>query len=150
MLLPWRARFYNSKSRMFISIKFYFLFQLEPTSSCKTAMMKMLYCPYCRGFTELKPCNNYCMNIMRGCLAQQSELNWEWNQYICKYSSRYFCSTSYSELMETDNSFWLFHYPPTTTNKQETFSSNSDCFMITRKRFITTTCIVMFLVTSNI
>jgi len=56
--------------------------QVEPTSSCNKAHMKMLYCPYCRGFADIKSCNNYCMNVMKGCLAYHSEINEPWNAYI--------------------------------------------------------------------
>ncbi len=48
--------------------------------------MKMMYCPYCRGLPHVKPCNNYCMNIMKGCLAYHADLNEEWNSYIRKYT----------------------------------------------------------------
>ncbi|XP_010789971.1 glypican-6-like [Notothenia coriiceps] len=42
----------------------------------------MLYCPYCRGMPGLKPCHNYCHNVMRGCLANQADLDAEWNLFI--------------------------------------------------------------------
>ena len=44
--------------------------------------MKMMYCPYCEGIPYVRPCNNYCMNIMKGCLAHQADLNKPWNDYI--------------------------------------------------------------------
>ncbi|KYO39468.1 hypothetical protein Y1Q_0021110 [Alligator mississippiensis] len=44
--------------------------------------MKMLYCPYCRGLPTVKPCNNYCLNVMKGCLANQADLDTEWNLFI--------------------------------------------------------------------
>ena len=59
---------------------------MKPTQSCQDGLMKMLYCPYCRGLTDVAPCNNFCMNIMKGCLAQQSELNSQWNAYTSKYN----------------------------------------------------------------
>ncbi|KAJ4947561.1 hypothetical protein JOQ06_009596, partial [Pogonophryne albipinna] len=30
----------------------------------------------------LKPCHNYCHNVMRGCLANQADLDAEWNLFI--------------------------------------------------------------------
>ena len=42
----------------------------------------MLYCSYCRGMPGLKPCHNYCHNVMRGCLANQADLDAEWNLFI--------------------------------------------------------------------
>uniref|UniRef100_A0A8C7WYM0 Glypican 6a n=1 Tax=Oryzias sinensis TaxID=183150 RepID=A0A8C7WYM0_9TELE len=50
--------------------------------SCVRALTKMLYCPYCRGMAGLKPCHNYCHNVMRGCLANQADLDSEWNLFI--------------------------------------------------------------------
>lgn len=50
--------------------------------ACVKALTKMLYCPYCRGLPGLKPCHNYCQNVMRGCLANQADLDTEWNLFI--------------------------------------------------------------------
>ncbi|KAM7405998.1 hypothetical protein PAMP_000404 [Pampus punctatissimus] len=49
---------------------------------CARALVKMLYCPYCRSMPGLKPCRNYCHNVMRGCLANQADLDTEWNLFI--------------------------------------------------------------------
>ncbi|XP_043102511.1 glypican-6-like isoform X2 [Puntigrus tetrazona] len=49
---------------------------------CSKALTKMLYCPYCGGMPGLKPCSNYCQNVMRGCLANQADLDPEWNLFI--------------------------------------------------------------------
>ncbi|XP_028655394.1 glypican-6-like isoform X2 [Erpetoichthys calabaricus] len=56
--------------------------KVSPTPGCIRALMKMLYCPYCRGIPALKPCNNYCLNVMKGCLANQADLDPEWNLFI--------------------------------------------------------------------
>uniref|UniRef100_A0A667WVP8 Glypican 6a n=1 Tax=Myripristis murdjan TaxID=586833 RepID=A0A667WVP8_9TELE len=50
--------------------------------TCIRALTRMLYCPYCRGMPGLKPCHNYCHNVMRGCLANQADLDAEWNVFI--------------------------------------------------------------------
>ncbi|XP_053555238.1 glypican-4 [Bombina bombina] len=55
---------------------------VNPTPHCVRAIMKMTYCPYCRGLVTVKPCNNYCMNVMRGCLANPGDLDTEWNNFI--------------------------------------------------------------------
>ncbi|MEQ2207777.1 hypothetical protein XENOCAPTIV_018456 [Xenoophorus captivus] len=39
---------------------------VSASPSCVRAAMKMLYCPYCSGQVALKPCQNYCLNVMRG------------------------------------------------------------------------------------
>ncbi|XP_075446981.1 glypican-6 isoform X2 [Ascaphus truei] len=56
--------------------------KVSPTPGCIRALMKMLYCPYCRGLPTVKPCNNYCLNVMKGCLANQADLDIEWNLFI--------------------------------------------------------------------
>ncbi|XP_060082716.1 glypican-6-like [Ylistrum balloti] len=56
--------------------------KIPPTEACTKALMKMMYCPHCRGLTQTKPCNNYCLNTMKGCLAHHAELNQLWNDYI--------------------------------------------------------------------
>jgi glypican 6 len=42
----------------------------------------MQYCPFCQALPSAKPCKNYCLNVMKGCLANQADLDPEWNQYI--------------------------------------------------------------------
>lgn len=61
--------------------------QVSPTPGCIRALMKMLYCPYCRGLPTVRPCNNYCLNVMKGCLANQADLDTEWNLFIGKTDS---------------------------------------------------------------
>ncbi|XP_024142474.1 glypican-6b [Oryzias melastigma] len=56
--------------------------KVNGTPACLRALTKMLYCPFCQGMPAVKPCKNYCLNVMKGCLANQADLNPEWNQYI--------------------------------------------------------------------
>lgn len=49
---------------------------------CNKALARMTYCPHCQGLLDVKPCSNYCLNVMKGCLAYYAELDDEWNQYI--------------------------------------------------------------------
>ncbi|XP_007554783.1 glypican-4 [Poecilia formosa] len=55
---------------------------VSASPSCVRAATKMLYCPYCSGQVALKPCQNYCLNVMRGCLANQADLDTEWNNFL--------------------------------------------------------------------
>ncbi|XP_072292255.1 glypican-4 [Eucyclogobius newberryi] len=55
---------------------------VSASPNCVRASMKMLYCPYCSGQVALKPCQNYCLNVMRGCLANQADLDTEWNNFL--------------------------------------------------------------------
>lgn len=58
--------------------------QVSSTPACIRALTRMLYCPFCRGMPAVKPCKNYCLNVMKGCLANQADLDPEWNLYIGK------------------------------------------------------------------
>ncbi|KAM4552312.1 glypican-1b [Odontesthes bonariensis] len=52
--------------------------QVPLSQECMRAMMRMTYCPHCRGMPSAKPCAKYCSNVMKGCLANQADLNSEW------------------------------------------------------------------------
>eukprot|EP00064_Thunnus_orientalis_P001049 superscaffoldBa00000065_g1050 len=56
--------------------------KVSSSPACIRALTKMLYCPFCQGMPAVKPCKNYCLNVMKGCLANQADLDPEWNQYI--------------------------------------------------------------------
>ncbi|XP_023649870.2 glypican-6-like isoform X2 [Paramormyrops kingsleyae] len=55
---------------------------VSPTPGCIRASMKMLYCPSCSGQPTLRPCESYCLNVLRGCLAHQADLDSEWNLFL--------------------------------------------------------------------
>ncbi|XP_053164570.1 glypican-5-like isoform X2 [Hemicordylus capensis] len=52
------------------------------TKECIRALVKMQYCPHCQGLTLIRPCEGYCLNVMRGCFASVSELDAQWREYI--------------------------------------------------------------------
>uniref|UniRef100_H9GTM4 Glypican 5 n=1 Tax=Anolis carolinensis TaxID=28377 RepID=H9GTM4_ANOCA len=52
------------------------------TKECTRALVKMQYCPHCQGLTLIRPCEGYCLNVMRGCFASVSELDVPWREYI--------------------------------------------------------------------
>lgn len=58
------------------------LSQVPLSLECNRAIMKLVYCPHCRGFGTVKPCANYCKNVMKGCLANQADLDTEWQSLI--------------------------------------------------------------------
>ncbi|XP_007252665.3 glypican-5b [Astyanax mexicanus] len=49
---------------------------------CGRALVRMLYCPHCRGLTLIRPCGGLCLNVMRGCLAGLAELQAPWSRYV--------------------------------------------------------------------
>ena len=58
------------------------LHQVSLSAECTKALMKLVYCPHCRGMSSVKPCSNYCSNVMKGCLANQADLDPEWQSLI--------------------------------------------------------------------
>ncbi|PSN32123.1 Glypican-6 [Blattella germanica] len=56
--------------------------KINPSSDCVRALTKMTGCPACQGLPELKACSNYCINVMKGCLAYQAELDADWNNFV--------------------------------------------------------------------
>lgn len=58
--------------------------QVSLSPECMKALMKLVYCPHCRGLASVKPCSNYCSNVMKGCLANQADLDTEWQNLIGK------------------------------------------------------------------
>lgn len=53
----------------------------KPGAECTGPLTKMQQCGVCKGFVE-KPCSNYCVNIMRGCLNHFVELDNEWDNFV--------------------------------------------------------------------
>ncbi|MEQ2178829.1 glycerophosphocholine acyltransferase [Goodea atripinnis] len=58
--------------------------QVSLAEECTKALMKLIYCPHCRGLASVKPCSNYCSNVMKGCLANQADLDPVWQELIGK------------------------------------------------------------------
>ncbi|XP_066477726.1 glypican-1 [Tiliqua scincoides] len=56
--------------------------QVPLSQYCTRAIMKLMYCAHCRGMSSVKPCSNYCRNVLKGCLANQADLDPEWRNLI--------------------------------------------------------------------
>ncbi|KAM6923781.1 glypican-2 [Xenentodon cancila] len=56
--------------------------KLTTDSQCMRGLMRQWYCPLCRGLPFLRPCHSLCLNVMKGCLANQADLDTEWNNFI--------------------------------------------------------------------
>jgi hypothetical protein len=65
----------------FLSFAF-ILFQIDPKDQCVVALTKMSSCPACQGIPEIRPCPDYCVNVMKGCLAYHAELGESWDKFI--------------------------------------------------------------------
>lgn len=57
-------------------------FQLAADSQCVRGLMRQWHCPLCRGMPSLQPCRALCLNVMKGCLANQADLDGQWNNFI--------------------------------------------------------------------
>lgn len=57
------------------------LIGLRPSAECTAALTRMQQCGLCRGFAQ-KPCSNYCVNVMKGCLHYYNELDAEWDNFV--------------------------------------------------------------------
>ncbi|XP_030315144.1 glypican-5 [Calypte anna] len=55
---------------------------LHFSKDCSRALLRMQYCPHCQGLTLSKPCMGYCLNVIRGCLANMAEVDLPWRGYI--------------------------------------------------------------------
>lgn len=56
--------------------------RIPPKDECVVALTKMSSCPACQGLPEIKPCEDYCINVMKGCLAFHAELGDSWDKFI--------------------------------------------------------------------
>ncbi|KAL4635940.1 glypican-1-like [Arapaima gigas] len=56
--------------------------QVQLSPECTLAIMRLTYCPQCRGLVDTKPCTSYCRNVMKGCLANQADLDAEWGNLV--------------------------------------------------------------------
>lgn len=56
--------------------------QTNTNQQCHNALLRMTYCPKCKGYT-IKPCSGYCLNVIRGCIAKYvAELDMPWSGYV--------------------------------------------------------------------
>lgn len=49
---------------------------------CSRAVMRLMYCAPCLGVTGARPCPDYCRNVLKGCLANQADLDAEWRNLL--------------------------------------------------------------------
>lgn len=56
--------------------------KIQPKDRCVIALTKMSSCPACEGYPEIRPCGDYCADVMRGCLANHVEFGDTWDKYL--------------------------------------------------------------------
>lgn len=59
-----------------------FVLQVPLAPECSRAVMKLVYCAHCRGVPGARPCPDYCRNVLKGCLANQADLDAEWRNLL--------------------------------------------------------------------
>ncbi|XP_055856789.1 glypican-4 isoform X3 [Episyrphus balteatus] len=57
------------------------MINIRLNADCTAALTKMQHCGACKGYVE-KPCTNYCVNVMKGCLHYFHELDMEWDNFV--------------------------------------------------------------------
>ena len=85
------------------------ILKIPPREKCVEALTKMTSCPACQGLPAIRPCSNYCSNVMKGCLAYHTELSDSWDKYIGMFS--FFKNSSwelcFSTILETNLNYYL-------------------------------------------
>ncbi|KAM6178988.1 glypican-1 [Rhynchocyon petersi] len=56
--------------------------QVPLSAECSRAIMKLVYCAHCLGVPGARPCPDYCRNVLKGCLANQADLDAEWRNLL--------------------------------------------------------------------
>ncbi|XP_007532067.1 glypican-1 [Erinaceus europaeus] len=56
--------------------------QVPLAPECSRAVMKLVYCAHCLGLPGARPCPGYCRNVLKGCLANQADLDAEWRNLL--------------------------------------------------------------------
>ncbi|XP_006893495.1 PREDICTED: glypican-1 [Elephantulus edwardii] len=56
--------------------------QVPLSPECSRAIMKLVYCAHCLGVPGARPCPDYCRNVLKGCLANQADLDAEWRNLL--------------------------------------------------------------------
>lgn len=56
--------------------------QLGYEDYCSEALTRLLYCSQCEGHGTVRPCKNFCQNVLRGCMTHVTEVNIYWNLFV--------------------------------------------------------------------
>ena len=55
---------------------------VELSAECKFSLVKMSYCSLCDGLSNVKPCPQYCLNVVSSCLDPYTEIEYKWSSFI--------------------------------------------------------------------
>lgn len=59
------------------------MISVRPLVECTAALTKMSTCGACMGYSE-KPCEQFCVDVMKTCLQQYVELDAEWDLFVAQ------------------------------------------------------------------
>lgn len=59
------------------------MMSIKPLVECTASLTKMSTCGACMGHSE-KPCEQFCVNVMKTCLQQYIELDAEWDLFVAQ------------------------------------------------------------------
>lgn len=57
---------------------------VELSEECSLALVKMSYCSLCDGFSDVKPCLQYCTDVISSCLEPYSLIEKHWSSFITR------------------------------------------------------------------
>uniref|UniRef100_A0A915J1J6 Glypican-6 n=1 Tax=Romanomermis culicivorax TaxID=13658 RepID=A0A915J1J6_ROMCU len=58
------------------------LLSFVPSNDCHGSYMKMAFCQHCSGLPNIRPCKNFCLNVMNSCFHDQVQFDHHWNDYL--------------------------------------------------------------------
>ncbi|XP_014774973.1 glypican-3 [Octopus bimaculoides] len=55
---------------------------LDTEETCKKGITQMLFCSQCKGHVGVKPCKDFCQDVMHSCFSKQMEVSYEWDEIV--------------------------------------------------------------------
>ncbi|XP_048589103.1 glypican-6 [Nematostella vectensis] len=55
---------------------------LSASKDCQVELAKMTYCSWCKGKTDMKPCNALCTDVYKSCLSDMRDLAIPWDNFV--------------------------------------------------------------------
>ena len=55
---------------------------VSSSEDCENHLVKLKYCSWCKAMTSLKPCFKFCTDVHKGCLADVTKVNTQWQSYM--------------------------------------------------------------------
>lgn len=53
---------------------------------CQEDAVRLQFCSHCRGFVDVLPCKDFCLNVLHGCLSKLTVIEQEWDAVIVSMS----------------------------------------------------------------